>query len=72
MPAAAVVEGGIIPEGERNNRLFKIACAMRRFGVTAEEILGALRLVNRRCVPALDPGELRTIARSAARYAPSH
>jgi len=40
MPAVEVAEGGVIFEGERNTRLFRIACALRRFGVTVEEILG--------------------------------
>jgi putative DNA primase/helicase len=70
-PAGETAAGGIIPEGERNNRLFKLACAMRRFGVTVAEIEGTLRLVNRRCRPALDAEELGAIARSAARYPPA-
>ncbi len=70
-PAGELAEGGVIPEGERNVRLFKLACAMRRFGVTAEELLATVRLVNRRCVPALDAQELQNIARSAARYRPA-
>jgi hypothetical protein len=45
---------------------------MRRRGLTAEEILGALRVINaRRCVPPLSDLELQTIATSVARYPPA-
>jgi hypothetical protein len=63
--------GTPIPEGQRNSRLFKIGCALRRHGCTAEEILCALRCVNRRCTPQLDEGELREIVKSTARYPPA-
>jgi hypothetical protein len=39
--------GAPIPEGQRNRRLLTIACAMRRHGCTPEEILCALRCVNK-------------------------
>jgi hypothetical protein len=63
--------GAPIPEGQRNSRLFRIACALRRHGCTAEEILSAIQTVNRRCVPPLDDGELRGIVVSSARYTPA-
>jgi hypothetical protein len=63
--------GAPIPEGQRNSRLFRIACALRRHGCTPQEILTAVRCVNRRCVPPLDDGELREIVASAARYPPA-
>src|SRR5262249_30148334 len=61
----------VIAEGERNRRLFKMACAMRRFGATDEEILTMVTIINKRCVPPLPDEELQTIARSASKYAPS-
>jgi hypothetical protein len=63
--------GAPIPEGQRNCRLFKVACALRRHGCTAEEILSAIQTVNRRCVLPLDDGELRGIVVSSARYTPA-
>jgi hypothetical protein len=66
-----VEEGGPIPEGQRNARLFRIACCLRRHGCTPREILAALRQVNRRCVPRLDDHEVRELARNSARYPPA-
>jgi hypothetical protein len=42
--SAAVEAGSPIPEGQRNSRLFRIACALRRHGCTPREILVALRV----------------------------
>jgi putative DNA primase/helicase len=67
----ALEVGAPIPEGQRNSRLFKIACALRRHGCTPQEILSAIQVVNRRCVPPLDDAELREIVASAARYRPA-
>jgi putative DNA primase/helicase len=63
--------GAPIPEGQRNTRLFKVGCAMRHHGCTPEDILCALRCVNKRCNPPLDEGELREIVKSTARYPPA-
>ena len=60
--------GALIPEGRRNETLFRIGCAMRGRGMDEDEILAAIRVVNRNCVPPLEEGELRTIARSVGRY----
>jgi hypothetical protein len=61
-----------IPEGARNATLASLAGTMRRRGMTAEEILDALRSVNqRRCVPPLGDDELQQIAASIGRYAPA-
>jgi hypothetical protein len=67
----AVEAGGPIREGQRNARLFKIACCLRRHGCTAGEILAALRQVNHRCVPPLEGQELKELVRSAVRYPPA-
>jgi Bifunctional DNA primase/polymerase, N-terminal/Primase C terminal 1 (PriCT-1) len=63
----------VIPATTRNDRLFRIGCAVRRFGVDFNAILETLRAVNAdHCSPALADEELRTIAASAARYEPSN
>jgi hypothetical protein len=67
----AVEAGAPIPEGQRNTRLFRIACAMRRHGCTPQEILSTVRSVNRRCTPPLDNGELRALVQSSSRYRPA-
>jgi hypothetical protein len=60
-----------IPEGERNDRLFRLGCRLRRDGLSQEAIEAALLAENRRrCQPPLDANEARKIAHSAARYQP--
>ncbi|HEX4932381.1 MAG TPA: VapE domain-containing protein [Gemmatimonadaceae bacterium] len=62
-------KGEPFPEGERNASLFKRAASMRTAGFDASAILAALMVENdTRCVPPLDPAEVRGIAESAARY----
>jgi hypothetical protein len=63
--------GSPIPQGQRDQTLIKIAGAMRRQGMTAEEMLVALAAVNQsRCQPPLPDADLQRIAKSAGRYAP--
>jgi hypothetical protein len=62
---------GPIPSGMRNGTLASFAGSMRRRGMSEGAILSALVIENARCDPPLDDGELRTIARSIARYAPA-
>ena len=58
-----------IPEGRRNEALTSLAGAMRRRGMTSEEIQPALAAVNaRRCAPPLGETELCAIAASVGRY----
>lgn len=46
----AAYEGGIIPNGERNETLFKkVACSLRARGSEYDEILSALREAHARC-----------------------
>ena len=60
-----------IPEGERNDTLFRLGCSLRNRGLTANEIEDVLLGVNkRRCQPPLEKEEVRSIADSCARYAP--
>jgi AAA domain/Primase C terminal 1 (PriCT-1) len=59
-----------IPEGTRNTTLASIAGSMRRRGMAEDEIAAALLKVNERCDPPLEEAEVRTVARSIARYQP--
>lgn len=63
------LEGEPIREGQRNATLTKMAGAMRRQGMTADEIETALLLSNKRCRPEpLPESEVKTIAKSVSRY----
>jgi putative DNA primase/helicase len=60
-----------IPEGERNTVLTSLAGSMRRRGMSQAAIEAALLAENSaRCVPPLNPAEVRAIAASVSRYAP--
>jgi hypothetical protein len=63
--------GRPIPEGQRNGRLFRIGCCLRRHGCTRDEILAALQLVNGRCLPPLADRELQDLATNSSRYRPA-
>jgi hypothetical protein len=64
-------DGNVIPAGQRNAALARLAGSMRRVGMNREEILGALERVNAgRCRPPLPPREVERIAASIARYEP--
>lgn len=57
-----------IPEGQRNNTLFRWASGLRSSDRSLEEILSRLQAVNsERCDPPLDDSELAQIAASAYR-----
>jgi hypothetical protein len=61
--------GAPIPEGQRNDELFKLGCAMRTRGFTQAAILGALREINTtQCQPPLEASEVERIASSCAKY----
>lgn len=58
-----------IPEGSRNDTLFRLACKYRNEGRTHEEILRHIEVDNEElCNPPLDTSELRTICEQAAKY----
>jgi putative DNA primase/helicase len=58
-----------IPEGQRNDTLFRDGCAMRERGFEHEAILAALIVTNEHCChPPLAPDEVEAIAASAAKY----
>ncbi len=63
--------GNMIPSGQRNATLARLAGTMRRVGMSADEILAALVTVNRnRCLPPLSDAEVARTAASVARYEP--
>jgi hypothetical protein len=68
--AAPPMEGAI-REGERNDRLFRDACAMRGRGHTRSEIQAVVAETNKRCRPPLSGEEVRHIVVSAMKYDPS-
>lgn len=69
--AASPVSGNVIPDGQRNGTLAKLAGAMRRVGMSQGEIQAALLKANAdRCRPPLDPREVYRIAESIGRYEP--
>lgn len=76
-PKLRAIKGGAgagseVVEGARNDTLFRRACAMRDQGWDEHEILAALNAFNSsKCVPPLDPAEVKAIASSAARYDPT-
>lgn len=61
----------VIPDGQRNSTLTRLAGVMRRAGMGRSEIFAALRQTNEsRCNPPLDEGEVFRIAHSICRYEP--
>ncbi|MER3426320.1 MAG: hypothetical protein C4299_04065, partial [Thermoleophilia bacterium] len=63
-------EKEVIPVGERNTTLFRLACALRAQGCGKAEILAAITALNTRCEEPLPPEELEKVADSACRYPP--
>jgi hypothetical protein len=59
-----------IPEGQRNDLLFKLGCSLRSRGLEAEEIEATLLAANRkRCNPPLEESEVHATAENVvARY----
>lgn len=63
--------GKPIPEGMRDWTMFRAAAKMRNMGLSEDGIVGALNAENQLlCDPPLTLGQLRKIARSAAKYDP--
>lgn len=59
----------MIPEGRRNDTLFRLACGLRARGLSEAAMRAALVEENRaRCCPPLPDEEVAAIAQSAARY----
>ena len=57
-----------IPNGERNDVLFKYACSLRRRGISIDEIRFLLKERNKNCAPPLDDEEIEKIINSIQRY----
>ena len=67
----AASDGNVIPEGQRNDALARLAGGMRRMGMAEPEILAALAQTNdNRCNPPLSQAEVSRITASIARYEP--
>jgi hypothetical protein len=63
----------VLREGERNDRIFRLACGARRYGLSQHAILEYVESINRHhCEPPLEAEELTRIAASAGRYTPAH
>jgi putative DNA primase/helicase len=70
---AAVNDTGrmVIPDGRRNTQLFRVACALRRFGVDLNALCAALEAINAdHCSPPMTAARVRAVAASAMRYMP--
>jgi len=64
-------DGNVIPTGQRNSTLARLAGAMRRVGMGKDEIQAALLKTSAsRCKPPLANNEVERIARSICRYDP--
>ena len=58
-----------VPEGGRNDALYRLACSLRSKGLGEAGITAALLEENReRCIPPLPAAEVEKIAKSAGRY----
>ena len=69
-PTTPTPDAGFIYEGERDDRLFRLAAKWRREGVTQDDLEMRLEALNRRlCKPPLADSQILKIARSAARIA---
>lgn len=59
----------MIPEGSRDNTIFKLACSLQSKGLSDEAILAAAIVENEtRCVPPLTDKEVRQKVESALKY----
>jgi DNA-binding IscR family transcriptional regulator len=69
----SVSADGPIPDGRRNETLFKYGCALRARGFDQAAILEELENTNERlCTPPLDASEVERIATSASKYEPGN
>ena len=65
----AMQRAAVIPEGQRNNRLTKIAGLLQSKGLSDNAILSALTEENKtKCSPPLDQAEVQSIATSVCKY----
>ena len=68
VPQPTASTPGTIPEGQRDDTLFRLACKMRRDGYDADAIAGALLKTNERCQPPLPEAQVMAKVGSAMRY----
>jgi hypothetical protein len=69
--ATSTTESNLIPAGQRNSALARLAGGMRRMGMSQDEMTAALLRVNDdRCIPPLSAREVERTAASVARYEP--
>lgn len=66
----ARLSGERIPEGRRNDTLFRMAAQWRNQGFGEEELMEFLKVANGRCDPSLPLSERARIAKSVSRYSP--
>lgn len=65
-PTRALVDSESIPQGSRNNSLFKLACQFRREGVTDDQLFERVSAMNESaCKPPLEQTEVQQIVDSA-------
>lgn len=65
-PALRVVRDDMIPEGQRNSRLFELARGFVNKGIAPDGVLDRIQKVNAdRCMPPLCASEVDTIVRNA-------
>lgn len=59
----------VIPEGIRDNAIFRLACSLQSKGLSDEAILAAARVENEtRCIPPLSDKEVEQKVKSALKY----
>jgi putative DNA primase/helicase len=70
-PAKVVPISSVIPEGRRNDELFRLAASLRAKGLDATTIATVLHTENsKKCNPPLPDSEVEQIAASASGYPP--
>ena len=64
-------EADFIPEGQRNDTLYRRACSLRAKGLSYNEILVVITLTNdEQCQPPLEDSEILTLVESACQNEP--
>lgn len=70
VPTATATPLGIIPDGQRNTTLFRVACGLVGVGMTPDETLAALARYNAvHCQPPLGDAEIAQLVRQAHKRA---
>jgi len=69
--AAQLAQDLVIREGQRNDRLFSLACKLRNWGANDQVVEIALNAANNmHCQPPMGAAEVRQIVSSSQRYEP--